>query len=46
MSQSERGKSELEKKLAKIEATLGLEPMQDARLAAINVYPVTVYYRC
>lgn len=40
MSQSEHGKSELEKKLAKIEATLGLEPMQDAILDTINVYPV------
>lgn len=40
MSQSEREKSELEKKLAKIEATLGLAPMQDAILDAINVYPV------
>lgn len=40
MSPSESGKSELEKKLAKIEATLGLEPMQDALLNNINVYPV------
>ncbi|MGO1191364.1 MULTISPECIES: YcbX family protein [Vibrio] len=32
--------SELEKKLAKIEATLGLDPFQEATLAQINVYPV------
>lgn len=31
---------DLETKLAKIEATLGLEPLQDAQLSQIHVYPV------